>query len=809
MNHFLYELKSAVKSLVRNKAFSLTFIMTIGITFGALICFFSLNYLLYVKSFPYPNQDRLQVALGVVSDAGHPDVNGVISYPGIVHLYKKQQVYTTPALVGYGDAMVTSIADTPVMEVAYTTPGFFKLTDAPMALGRSFQTSEDADSHSPVTVLSYATWQREFGGKANVIGQKVTIDDVSFSIIGVTAPSFVEPQLYDQGRLTKLWLPWDYYPETESNKKDWGSFNGRVMLIGDLRPDYTVAQANDALSSMMNTRFKEETAGVGFLKNHTVGIKQQSLPDVIYGDDRTSALLLFGGAVALMLISCVNVVNLLLSRAAQRQGVFGIQASVGATQGHLFFSIFIEIGVLTCLATVFALICAQTGVALLHRYAQKDIPRIDELSLDVVSLLFAALFGLILAAVFALIVSRTINYRNLIATLRGGGKGVGFQISRLTRNLLIGSQITLAAMLLAGNAELLKASINEITKAPGISLKDNYHLRIDNSVRQVSPEAAKQLALDIKKGLSGLPEVESAGNALFSPLDGRNWTSMLTLDPAGEQRITPNTNVVDNAFFANTGLSLIGGRTFAQEDVTGGARNVVVNASLAAAISPTGNPIGMNVFWQGEPDPYKVIGVVSDVNVPRNGQKAILYVPGIRELNFLVKLKPGQQFSKEHVTTLLAGIDRNLRVVELKQTEDRYYELLSRDIAAAAIALALALLTLFLASVGIFGVLSYSVKLQRHGFGVRMAIGASPKTIAIEALLDCLRPAAAGLVLAALLGWGGYLAFQGFFASLFSSVELMPILMMAILILGIVAIACLLPLRSIIRQQPIMALRND
>lgn len=809
MSHFMYELKRSASNLLRAKGFALTFIVTIGLTFGALICFFSLNYLLYVKAFPYPNQDRMHAAIGTVSDQGHPDVNGVVSYPGLVHLYKKQQVYATAALVGYGDAMVSSMPGTPTMEAAYATPGYFKLTGTPMALGRAFQSGEDLDSRIPVAVLSHATWQQEFGGKPDVLGQKITIDGVAFSIIGVTAASFAEPQMYYQGRLSKLWLPWDFFPERAEIKKDWGSFSGRALLVGELKPEFTVAQANQDLSTMMNLRFKEETAGVGFLKNHTVSIKQQSMPELIYGDGRTSVLLMLAGALALMLIACVNVVNLLISRAAQRQGVLGIQASVGATKRHLFIGIFVETGLLTCLATVFALASAQLGIVLLHRYAQKQIPRIDELAIDGVSLLFAAAFGIVLAAAFALIVARTINYRHLIATLRGGGKGVGFQISRMTRNVLIISQITLATLLLAGNAELLQASVKEITKPAGLALPGAYHLRIDGGSKQFSEPEEKQLAQEIKRRLAALPEVEGAGSALFSPLDGRNWTSMLMLEPSGEHRITPNTNVVDDVFFANSGLALRAGRTFRADDVSAGARNVVVNASLAAALAGGRDPVGMNIFWQGEPEPYKVIGVVSDVNVPGNKQKSIIYMSNGPGLNFLVKLKPGQQLGAEQVMAMLGNLDRSLRVVELKPMEERYLELLSRDIASAAVALALALLTLFLAAVGIFGVLSYSVRLQRHGIGVRMAIGASPRRIVTDVLMDYLRPTAISLVLAAVLGWACYQVFQRFFASLFVAVDILPILVTLVLIVSTVVIACLVPLRAIVGQQPIMALRND
>lgn len=203
-----------------------------AVTLGALLCVLTLAYLLLLKPLPYPHEDKLfMVNHGFVS-AQQEFSEGNFPYPGLIDLYNKQTQFSDTALVFYTEDAMTSLPLQPVMDVTYTTPKLLELIDMPVFMGRRFSDKEAKDTLNPVAVISHQTWQNQFGGDPAILNEKVSFKGLSFSIVGVTAPSFIEPQLHEAGRLTDVWLPWDFNPTSQRNRKRWTSNNEALVFVG-------------------------------------------------------------------------------------------------------------------------------------------------------------------------------------------------------------------------------------------------------------------------------------------------------------------------------------------------------------------------------------------------------------------------------------------------------------------------------------------------------------------------------------------------------------------------------------------------
>lgn len=806
MSQWLKDFKNARYSLSRRPGFSGVVILTLSLTLGAFITMFTLNYTVLLKPLPYPEQDSLFVVQGERYDKGELLGTDVHSYAGSVEAYKKNQVFDESVLLHYEEQLISNLPRQPKLFTTYTTPELFKILGANMAKGRYFDSSEGLDARTPVAVISYDTWQNEYAGRSDIINHKIQIYDVSFNIIGVLGEDFIEPMLYMPGRHTKIWLPFDFNSRDEETRRNWTTGFFDLKLVGRLSRGASVQEANHYFTHSMNERYTEAVREFSYGKDASVGASLRSFEEIIVGDSRATSLMLLAGVFALLLIACANISNLFLSRAAEKQRQYAILATLGAQKYHIFRVIFIETLVLTAVSTLVALAFTQFNFSMLQEHAVEHLARLNELRLSPVILLFSVVLALLLAGVFAAIISSLIDYKSLNSILRVSGKGSGLQISKRIRDILIVSQVALAGILLCMNFTLMTNALEVIDQRPGFATEDIIAVNLDVTQDLNREERITYIETIVSK-LEQMPEVRKVSNAIFPPLITNSWTSVLTDEPSGTgARSLPNMNLVDENYIPIFQLPIIAGRNFTEIEIRDSAKVIIVNETVAKEFGPTSEVLGKNLYWEDNADPYKVIGIVEDIYVPRNDFVPQMFTGRTTSLRFMISIHPNQQLSKGKINEMLHGISQSFRVASFEHVDNLYNSLLARDIAITVITIALSLLTLLLAGLGIYGVLSYGINLRTYELGVRMALGASPKIISKMIFVDSSKPIAVGLAVsvAFLFALFVYLTQQ---SELNISVEISAVLATFVLISATSIAACFIPLRKVVSAQPIKALK--
>lgn len=807
MNHSIYQLKQAWASLSKMKGFLVTVVTTLGITLGALLCILTLAYVLISKPLPYPDQEHLyQVNFALFNDKGE-DVAVSHTYPGLVHLFDNQTLFAQSALVKYQEEVLRSHSLQPTLKTTFITPGWFELVDGKMTLGRTFEQTEVKDSHNPVAILSYATWQKEFNGDTNILEQTVTFNDTTFRVVGVMAKEFVEPQLFAMGVNSDVFLPWDYNTTTSRLRESWGMIDGALFFVGKLESQLSKVQVEQTLTTLVNSAWQEQVQSVSFFKGWSSKMELLSFKSAILGESKKTVLLLLVGVIGLVLVACANITNLFMSRTAEQQRQFAIHAAVGASKNHLFQTLFAQSGLLVFISVVVALIFANGGFWVLQHYLAQRLPRVDELAINSVTLGSALFIALALGLFFARLSANMINYRALNATLQSSGKGTGVQVSRKVRQLLIISQVAIVTLLIFVNMGLLRDSLKTIEQPLGFETENITALTLSlNSADDISEEEKKTLVSELRNRLKALPQVEDVSLGA-TPFDDARVVSQVI--EATDERLVMKTKTVDGRYFELIRQPLIEGDFFSTSDLKDENKLLIINEVYAAKLSPQGSALGTKVKVGREL--YTVSGVVKGVHMPTETEIPMRAFALTRETDsrFMVKLKPQQTLPRELAVTMAQEVSRQFVIEEQVTLDDRRDQLLFTQYTTAITSSVLAVLTFFLATIGLYGIISYATQMRRFELGTRLAIGAKRSDVIGLIIKNNAGSVAIGIVISLVIMLGLYLGFSDALVS-YANTQLIPLFIGTLVLICIMALfACYWPLRPIINARPIHSLRGN
>jgi predicted permease len=814
MNLFFYQFKQAFLSLSKKTGFVFSVVSTMGITLGALLCILTLNHLLLVAPLPYPEQDRLFVAEHGFVDSKNNNDGFDFTYPGLVHLYKSKEAFDQAAMILHGQDVIISNNNQPLVNTAYVTPEFHQMLASPLALGRMFEATEALDTHNPVAMLSYKTWQQEFTGGLNILEQKINLSGVSYRIIGVLAEGFFEPELAEIGRETHIWLPWDYNQTGERYRKRFGNSNRRLKFIGQLKEGVSQNQAQQTLTPLVNNRWQEGVADIEFFKGWSIEMRVRSVKDVILGGSKSIALMLLAGVVGLILIACANISNLFMSRTAEKQHQMAIQAAIGATKKHLFKTMFVETSLLMFMSLIVALVLAKVGFYIMQQYLGAILPRVSELFLSPMTFGFVVLIGVIFALFFAKLSTRMINYRTLNTSLQSSSKGSGLQVSKKIRHVLIVSQVALATVLVFANFSLLKGAVKTINAPIGFAANNISTLVLNfSSTDNPSQEEAISIMAEIMEKIEALPQVKSISQS-STPLGGFGLLTVTNL--TDNEKYTPHSKWVDHQYFNMIEQPLLQGDNFSVLDRRDRINVMIVNQTFAKRLKADGNVLGMQVST-GRPEPFNIIGVVKDITLPSDTAKysKSADVPRVYRANslstetFMLKLKSGQSVSREQLGKLLADVDSRYSVFSFTSADDMLTQSLFTEITTAVTTATLALITFFLAGIGLYGILSYSTQMRRFELGTFMAVGAKRADIIKLIIKDN----ASAILFGVLFSIG--MLFLLIFAfseqvNHYLTLQLLPVFIVTLAMISMLSLfACYFPLRQYINKPVIHALKGS
>ncbi|OUL57997.1 ABC transporter permease [Pseudoalteromonas ulvae] len=799
LKHFFkQDMKLAWVNLSTLPGFSITVIATLAVTLAALAVVLNINYLVLGKSLPYPNAQTL-----ITTDQSET-INGETQYGFQImsaqfHLYNDTRFIDTMAIMSLSGDRLNDLKDKPFVDGMRVTPEYFELLDTPMHLGRYFNDDEGINDKQRVMVLSFAYWQKHFAANEQVIGQYTQLGQNRYQIIGVTAAHFESPEIFGSFAIDAFFS----FAEEISLTSHWDDITGGTNGIARLKPGVTLEQANQVLGEQINTLYQGRE---GVAVNTAIGARFMPLKQKIIGNSTDMALLLLAGVSTLLLIAITNLTNLFLSRAAQKHRELAIQASLGAHPKHIFMNLFAE-SVLLCLSACgLGLLMAGWVMVWLEQDLQYLFARLQNLTLDRVTVGASVLISVLIAAVMAGICSRKINYDQLIMQLQTSGKGTGAQISQLTRNILIASQISLATLLLIGATSVLSPALERLNKPVGFNTDSVHYLRVDTGT--LEPAQYLLLSSQIKEALKPLPQINDVARTAVTPLH-MGWEIYL-YDELNTMLGIASVGYFDSNSFALLEHEFVSGRSFTDfNGEQGGSAEIIISESLAKRVFK-GEPAVGKVL-QSRPDtPLTVVGVVKDIYVPDRGDtytKERFYLPFTPErLGF--KLKLNSQLSKAQLNEILKTVDPQLTVAQYNSLNELISLRLRETQLVAGLTVSLILLALSLAAAGIYGVLSYSVQMRRYELGIHLSLGAHTHTVIALVLKQSMRPVLLGLVVGCVSAVLCYLIGMRVWDMSFTGSWLSVLLTLPVLLV-IAMLACYLPVRKVVARDPLQALRVE
>jgi putative ABC transport system permease protein len=655
--------------------------------------------------------------------------------------------------------------------------------------------------------LSYELWQRRFGANPNIVGSWITFGGgTRCMVVGVM------PRGFDYPAKAQIWTL--IYPNPNEQR------NNRYMkVIGRLKPTTTIAGAQSQIDTI-NARLGQQYPDT----NHGFAVKLKGLQDWTTRDVRTSLLLLLGAIGFVLLIACANIANLLLARASARSKEMAVRTALGAGRWRIMRQLLTESSLLVALGGAVGLALSLLLTKLLIAISPADVPRLDQVGLDARVLGFtvgvAGLVGLLFGLAPALHVSKA----DLNDVLKEGGRGSSEGHGRnRVRALLVVSEIALSVLLLIGAGLLIKSFVLLRDVNPGFDAENVLTMRMALFDSRYYRDLQLQPAFfrELTSRVSALPGVEAAGATVSLPLGGSNYGVSRAFVREGrplatEETIDSDYFVVTPGYLETMRISVKTGRSFTDHDTAESPPVVVVNENLARRIFAGEDPIGKRItMWPSEKFAREIVGVVGVVKSRELAEETgyQTYVPyaqdaGWGSLSLAVRTKGEPEALMAAVRSAILSIDKNQPAYDIKTMDDVFSASVANTRLVVLLFGVFSIFALVLASIGIYGVIAYSVAQRRHEIGIRLALGAQTRDVRRMILTQ-------GMILA-LIGAG--LGLAGAFAAtrvmrglLYGVSATDPLIFIGVsLLLTIVALlACYIPARRATKVDPMIALRYE
>ena len=762
-------LQTASLLLRRQQLYALTIILTLGLTLGALVATFNLNYQLFLAPLPYPDAERLQLVRGSQWQQ-HKQVAGEwLPAQGQLDVYRQNwPEVDSKALYNIGIDVAQNLPGNPSFNLGYITPEFLPMFDAPLALGRHFSPTEGLDSQVPVAVLSYQVWQQHFAGDPAVLGKTLQFRGVSFSVVGVLAERFVEPVMAAPGWSTDLWLSYDFH---DMGTPNWSFSSNQIHLLLKLKAGANPQQLAHSFEQWAAPEFAAANQSNAFLKNSTVRWRLEPVRSRILGDAAGLSLSLLAGSMLLCAIAIANIANLVLGRAMAQQRSLTIRIALGARASHLFRQYLLEFSVLAIPALLLCLSVAEACYQSLQAGYAGPLPRLQELGSGTFSVLFAIVLLIVLCLTLALWLTRQLNYRQLQQSLQQSGKGAAVQVSGRTRQLLLMSQTLFCLVTLIYCSQIFVQALTKLRQPTGLDLQTYQVALTQGSLLASSQnEERRQLFVQAAEAVKAQNNTQLVGIGGYPPISF--WQAGFPMSSvsqhADQSAPTPTYRYNgDAAYLTALGLTLQSGETFSPQQVQNQESVVLISQSLArklAADISTGVSTGVSagvsagidsagndpirtmldkpLYLRGATSPSRLIGVVSDLTLPGQADSAAVYTPATPTAfpHLLVRLPDGQSLSRELVNQALAQVHPQLKVFRFHSSAEIFASHTQDAKVATVVTAGLSLVALALAGLGIFAVIRTQIQLRQYELAVRQSLGARPKHLLQLTLVDSLKP---------------------------------------------------------------------
>ena len=812
MGNLTQDIRYAVRMLLKNPGFTFVALIAVALGIGANSAMFSVINAVLLRPLPYHEPDRL---VTIWEESPQRDLYEIpVSLADFNDWVAQNHVFEHISAYTFTNLNLSGAGEPARLLTIRSSANLFSLVGAAPLLGRPFLPEDDREGANRVVILSQALWQSRFGSDSGIVGQSLTLNNQSYTVVGVMPADFQFPVGF--GYLGKVLNdPIDLYVPIAATSKETGRGSYAFFSMGRLKPGVTIEQARaemTTIESQIEQQYPGSNTGIGI---SLIPTHEQTVKEI-----RPALLVLLGAVAFLLLIACTNIANILLARAASRQKEIAIRTALGASRLRVLRLLLTESVILSLVGGSLGLLLALWGTDALMALAPDNIPRMNEVGVDTRVFGFTLAISLLTGIVFGLIPALHASKPDLNETLKEGSRGsTGGGAGKRIRSGLVAVEVALSLVLLIGAGLMIKSFLRLQQTSLGFNPDNVLAVSVSLS-RTKYPEGHQQVAffqaalerLQLLNGVqsaattSGLPLTLSVSGSDFR-IEGRP-------EPEPGKEMIINTRSVSPGYFRTLGISMIKGRDFSDTDKSDAPKAAIINNDLARIYFSGEDPIGKRITFDEGESWLSIVGMIEDVKQLGldSTAKPEVYFPYLqapeRSVSIVVRTTSSPLSMVAVMRSQIQEIDKDLPIAEVKTMRQLLSESISGRRFNMLLLTVFATLALVLAAVGIYGVMSYSVSQRTHEIGIRMALGA--RTSEVLRLV-----VGQGMVLTA-AGLGAGVIASLFLTRLMESMlfgvtatDPITFLAVSVLLAGVALAACFVPARRAAKVDPMVALRYE
>ena len=807
------DLRLALRGVGRAKAFYTTAVVTLAVGMAGATVMFTLIRGILLRPLPVPEEDRLVVSWRIPPTglASHIPYRAT----DIEALARESRVFERVSGVGYHGAYEERWDDggrTVAADTAVVMGGFFAVTGVSPLFGRVLTGDDDRSGAERTVVLSFAAWQRLFGGSPDVVGRRLMARSRPYTIVGVMPADFEFP------RGVEIWTTRHARVDGEPVEGFSAGILRDVELVGRLRLGVTLEQARSELTTVIG-RLDVEQSTPSFVNFPSV---VRPFKTLVVGDIDRALVVLFAAVGLILLIAAANVANLLLMRGETRRSELVVRAALGASRGRLVGELIAEGLVVAVAAAAVGLILSEWSLQTVTALVPDGLPRQAAIRTDLTVVAFTALLAFVAAALSGAVPALAASHIDLVAQLRAGGRGATGVASARGRRLLVAAQVALAVTVVAA-AGLLGRSLQRLQSADmGLAAERLVMVELDVPRENfTAPERHRRFLDDVSARIGGVSGIEAVTPLNVQPFAGATGWELprFTAEGQSEDQVAANPSLNFEAaylrYFSTLGIPIVRGRDFTAADRDGAPRVAIVSEAVAATW-PGQDPVGKRVKFGGIASKNEWMTVVGVAATTRYRELAVprptLYIPneqfGISATRLAIRTTATPGFVAGVVDEAVRTADRDVRVVRVASYSDYLRQPIAWPRFNALVLTVFAGAALLLSAVGLYGVMAASVRQRYAEIGVRLALGATGGDVRRLVLGEGLRLAVGGALAGLAMAWATTRVLEGM---LFETEPLDPwtLTAAALLLVAAAVLATWLPARRAMRVDPIAVLRAE
>ena len=812
MPTFVQDLRFALRGLSRQPGFTLVALLTLALGIGANTAIFGIVNAVLLRPLPYHEPDRVVLLWSHWTNWSKTWVSQgeLVDYQEQARSLEHVGAFSSTSfnLTGGGDPLRVLAAQ--------VQPEIFAALGAQPIAGRVFTADEDRPGHEHVVMLTEGLWRSQFGSDPSIVGRAIQLDAESYTVVGVLPAALRLPLDYASRTFTQIWVPLALGPNDPQQRGNHG-----LNALGRLRPGTSVAQAQAEIDTITG----------GFLQRYpdnydrAFGLTLVPAPLEVFGDVRPALVVLLLAVGAVLLIACANVANLLLARSEARQKELAIRVVLGAGRGRIVRQLLTESMVLSAIG-------GAAGVALAYGLTRGllaldplKIPRVQDIAIDGRVLAFTAAISAVTGILFGLVPAIQSSRADLQPVLKEGGRDSRVATGWLRRVLVVGE--VAASVVLVAAALLLARSFARLLDVDA-GFNPAHVLTMRTSLPNqtyAEPAAMVKAYAEVGRRLRESPGVQAAGAVTGLPLASTrgDWSIRIEGQPVDHRSgLAADWQVVTPGYFEALGTPLRAGRTFTDADTADTLLVIVVNETMATKFWPGVSALGRRLTMGSNGRWITVVGVVADVHhrgldmQPRpemyrphtqfryGGPNA----PAVPTMTWVVRAAGDPRAATSYARAAIHAVDANLGISDVATMDQVLADSTSDRRLNMLLFALLGGLALALATVGVYGVVAYSVTQRTHEIGVRMAIGATPADVVRMVLSEGGRLAVAGVAVGSVVAFAGARLIRGLLFEV-SATDPLTFAGVALGLLGIALLASYIPARRATRVDPMIALRGE